>query len=221
MKCLWLLLLYCFSWGVHPAQERLLMSYTDDSIVTNQYIPILQHAYTQLGIDVEWVKVSIKRGIEGVDSGTFDGDVARLEHVNQYFSNVILVPPAFEVLTIKLFCRRNYPCDKSLFSNAQLVVGLPSNSPVIMPLLPKYDFKPQNVNGLTQIEKMFTFKRFDYFIWVESSIERQNFLTQFESNSISLEEIKVFHVLNKSQSHLLPALSKQLALSQQKLLISK
>lgn len=218
MKCLWLLLLYCFSWGVHSAQERLLLSYTDDSIVISKYIPILQHAYTQLGIDVEWVKVSIKRGIEGVDKGTFDGDVARFERVNQYFSNVILVPPAYEVLTIKLFCRLNYPCDKSLFSNAQLLVGLPLNSSVVVPLLPQYDFKTQNVNGLTQIEKMFTFGRFDYFIWVESSIETQTFLTQFERSSISLGEIKVFHVLNKSQSHLLPALSKQLALSQQKIL---
>lgn len=188
----------------------LLLSYSNDSFLVERYLPIIREAYSAIGVNLEFVNVPIERGLQGISSGTFDGDVARLEFVQDHIENVTLVPPLLEEVSVKLFCRAERPCDASILSDTNTVIAVPIASPALPALFAMHSFRAQNVNGLKQIEDMFTLGRFDFFIWVESRYRPQPFLQNFSGNTVFIKKVGMYHVLNKKHAHLIPALSAQL-----------
>ncbi|MBV8502922.1 MAG: hypothetical protein JO006_14550 [Paucibacter sp.] len=67
---------------------------TGRSYVVANGVSLLRQAYDRLGMQVEEVDVPVERGLRMSNEGSLDGEVARVEGLEQHYPNLIRVPVA-------------------------------------------------------------------------------------------------------------------------------
>lgn len=194
------------------SSKSMIISYSNDQNVIQTWIPLLKRTYQKLGMSVEFVEVGIKRGLIGVNSGVFDGDVARMAIAPAHYPDIILVRPKLTQIDVRLNCRLGVICSSKVFDKIDVLIGLPISSPAHELLFKDMKALTQNIRGQEQAFEMYEKKRFDYFVWVVPVNAQIMAQPETPLQSISLKKMDMHHVLHKKHQEFAERLGKELAI---------
>lgn len=193
--------------GVQPLN----ISYTPDKVVKEIYVPLLQGAYDAAGVKVRFVETTLEDGIRGLKDEKYDGSVANLLIVAQYYKHIEAIEPALGITDIRLFCRKGKQCSRRVYRDKKLTVGATLGSSFIRSAFPEIRFSISKVEGLKALESGFNQNHYDYFIYASSVASDSNFIKSHITQSIPIAQSKLHHLLNKKHLKVIELISKVLA----------
>jgi len=193
--------------GLGITQPKLVFSGIQGSANSDISMRVLQHAYQQLGIDIEYLPLPGERALRTSDSGEVDGEVFRIANVNKRYKNLVPVPTRINVLQGIAFTKeRDIRVD-----------GWQSLAPHNIGIQVGIKFAERGTEGMNrilvdtneQLFKMLDSGRVDVIVAAHanglktiSALE----LTGIRSTTPAIQEYPLFHYLHKKHSALVPKL---------------
>ena len=104
------------------ANEKFVISYQDHPQIRDEYLPFIEFIYHQLSLEVEFIPVSIERGLIGVNSGLFDADVVRTDISANQYENVLVINAQIGSAELHLLCRTKLTCNSQRLSEPSLTL---------------------------------------------------------------------------------------------------
>lgn len=195
------------------ANGKLLLLGTLNHPQIDKFENIVNFSYQALGIDVEFISVSVERRLVSANDGLLDGIVAGTEGISEKYPNLIQIQPSLSTATIYLICLKEVECNDSvLFSENKSIityfrsVGLLEN-----------EYQQKITANIIEIDRVgVTFdllkhKRASYAVYTLD--DNQEFPTQLKliANSTPLLQQGVYHYIHKNYQHLSNDISNQLS----------
>ena len=172
------------------AENRpLTLSYIDHPDVTNYYLPLIKAAYADRGIEVNFIAMSIDRGLLSLKQGLVDGDVVRATYLDRLISNFVFVAPKLGTGYDLLVCQSDVPATKKQLLNADLLLGVTRAFADVMEEVYGNSIKAKLhvLDDFASLESMFLNDRIDCFISVATTHGELNTrLSQYQT--LRLEE---------------------------------
>ncbi|MDC8832460.1 hypothetical protein [Alteromonas gilva] len=188
--------------------DSVLLTYAEHPQIET-YKTLLSDVYNEMGIAVHFQPVPAGRGLLLVDSGSVDGDVARVSVNARSLKNSMVVQPSLLKCDLVLVCTKGVACNQDVLKQRWAVVlsNLGNNK-----LLEEYDIDArvilnEQVSGTIE---MFNSKRVSYLFYIQPvGIPLSDTFVDF--NSLKLREVSVNHIISDKHAALLPELERVLA----------
>lgn len=188
----------CFGSAARDKPELMTFSYVNHPVIKSDIIPIVQRAYTELGIKIVLVEHPSYRNLKAVVSGEVDGDIAYSDLLLKGYDSLIKIEPSFVSSVFVLLCAPEVTCNQDiLFDNNNAIVS----TDISFKGLQDFYAKPlsegfYSINHLSIIPTLLIQKRFQYGIYVlgESQVlspEHQNL------KIVTLFKTKTHHTIHK------------------------
>lgn len=217
-RVLFLLIILTFTINIFSQSlEKIIIAQSQaqaNSDLAREIIEIYTEAYRRIGFEVEFQTYPDIRSLVLVDNGVVAGDFGRVAgvldnytnlrrvnisllgvYIHVYYSDSLFVPNSWESLTGKGY-KIGYR------SGVNLVTRRLENENLIA------------VNSVESGFSMLKSGRLDYFVDLQSAVNESSVYTQVTENSIKksplLEEIMIYHLLNKKYERIIPALEKSI-----------
>lgn len=211
-----LILSFCFASCLQVnAQNNLekaqfVVGYIDHPSVTSPYMEIIETAYQDIGIDVEFIKVGAERGMMLVDSGIIDADVIRFSNFSERFPNVAFIPDVFATGETILICQINALCSREAFNDRKNIIA---TNLALHDSIDKTD--PLTIIAATIIDlesvkkvlKMLELKRVTHAI-LPADVAFKIHLENNGYKFLVLSKSKAYHAINKKHAKIIEPLSK-------------
>lgn len=202
------LALFCSSPGAGQ-MKPLLFSYTSHPIIERDLIPLLTEAYRNLGYETSFVNMPSDRFIQQFESGSLDGDVARLNQLTGLLPSMRLVYK-FDEISMTLRCRPGISCEEADLDNPKNIIFIPAQTQVFSFLQLNYKAKIYTVRDWSQITEMYYAGKLDRFFWLEGNLLQNHKTPKTNSFMIKTQPLDIYHVLHESQAELIPLISAEL-----------
>ena len=189
--------------------QKLTLSYTSHPIVNAVLLPLVQQAYQNLGIEVEFVAVESQRAQQLLKDGLVDGDVARLAQVASRIPNVVSVA-LLDKLSLSLRCRPDIQCNTEDVNNAQFRIFMASSRATLTLLDLNYKAELYPLRDWNQINVMYQQNKIERFLWIEGTLASSPVVDGAVILPLESTSLDLYHVLHKSHAHLAPKVAKQL-----------
>lgn len=113
----------CASFVVNALPKKVVISdvMNESATVFLNIKSVLDAAYKELGVEVEWVRLPTTRALMYSNSGDFDGELIRIERVAKEYPNLVQVPVPLIETAFHLYCLKREHCVKSDLSS--LLIG--------------------------------------------------------------------------------------------------
>lgn len=170
---------------------------------------LLTLAYLDLGYEVKYINVPLKRGLYEADGGKVDGELLRIEGLNKSFPNLISVPYKLFDFEIKLIVNQRLcpGCQLKQLRSISYVRGIVA----IERLLAKLENNNQGL-GLASMEVLldfFNMERSQGMIVAVHDIPEDS-LSTIDYSEQTLSSLSVVHYLHKRHNDLVIPLSRSL-----------
>lgn len=170
---------------------------------------LLRLAYQDLGYEVKYINVPLKRGLFEANDGKVDGELLRIEGLNKSFPNLISVPYKLFDFDIKLIVnQRQCPgCQLKQLRSISYVRGVVA----IERLLAESEKTNQSI-GLASMEILldfFNMERSQGMVTAVHDIPKKS-LSTIDFSEQTLSTLSVVHYLHKRHSELVMPLSRSL-----------
>jgi len=183
------------------AQEKpshLTFSYVDHPLVKNDFIPIVERAYSELGIQLELQMYPTHRNLTAVQSEEVDGDIAFSELGLMGYDALVKIQPSMGSVNFVLLCLPAVVCNEEvLFDDNNVIVV----SDKLLSSLQLFYSKPlkssfYKLNNLATIANLVVEKRFQYGVYILGgaqtlSPEMQRFKV------VELFEVQTHHTIHQ------------------------
>jgi ABC-type amino acid transport substrate-binding protein len=196
--------------GLSMAQEKLTFRAPDESAFTNYVTAVLEEAYRELGIQLNYIDLPRVRGEQLAAEGTIAGELGRttaLENKRHELRRVPFPLFRFDILAVTDRRRCGY-CRPGNYDSLAYVNGMDSITTVVQQLS-----KPPSVvtpTDLEQVVKLVEAGRVDAAFMADfqyqGSVLSKN--PNFITHRLSIEQ--GFHYLNEEHARLIPQLTYQL-----------
>jgi hypothetical protein len=144
-------------------------SYVDHPVIVNDIIPVVQRAYSELGIKIKLEMHPSSRNIKAVESGIVDGDIAFSDLILKGHETLIKIEPSLVTSVVVLLCIRDVQCNQDVLFDNNVIV---STDTIYEALLSFYPQSLSNafysINNLSIIPELLVKERFKYGIYVSS-----------------------------------------------------
>lgn len=113
---------------VEPNRE-IIISYVVHPHVEDIYLPLVRTVYENLGFTVEFLPISIKRGLVSLDEGLVDADVARFMSGITIYKGISAIKPTLGQGIVHLLCNKNQQvaCDSRIMDDKDITILAMSN----------------------------------------------------------------------------------------------
>ena len=93
-----------FSAQLH-ASSKLVFSTAEESAIQDISVQVLREAYAEIGYELEIVRTSNARSLMLANQGRTDGEVSRVQGIENEFSNLVRVPVTVNILDVRAFSK--------------------------------------------------------------------------------------------------------------------
>lgn len=190
---------------------KLTFSYTSHPLIDKVLLPLVQQAYQNLGITVQFVAVESQRAQHLLKDGLVDGDVGRLREVANRIPNVVLVMK-LEQLNLSLRCRPDVLCNTEDMNNPQMRVFMAAAKSTLALLELDYKAELYPLRDWYQINMMYQQNKIERFLWIEGTLSSSPIVDSAVVLPLETKALEVYHILHNSYSHLVPQVAAQLEL---------
>ncbi|NVK24770.1 MAG: hypothetical protein HWE10_07565 [Gammaproteobacteria bacterium] len=186
-----------------------------------KYESIVQHAYADIGVNVEYISTAVERRLISSNDGLLDGLVVAATDVNKQYKKLIIVEPPLSNVTIFLLCLKQEPCDKSLLFSSEISI---ITEPRALTMLER-SFQKEILAKVIEVQRLgvvielLKHKRAKYATFTLDDTQSIPAEVLLNTNRVPLHTIELHHFLHQKHSHLIPKLAasieRQLELTQQ------
>jgi len=194
------------------ADEKLLFSSIEDSLNTRISFAVMQEAYRRLGKDIEIIPSSGRRALEMANFGMVDGELFRIDVVENHYENLIKVPVPINRLDAIVITRSTDVRIENWSDLASYRIGI-RRGILFSELATRAQNKVILVDSNAQLLRILEADRVDAIIIAR--INGLNALQQYDNNGYLLvspviASYPLFHHIHKDNLHLLPAITQVL-----------
>jgi hypothetical protein len=156
----------CVDAQAKPSQ--LTFSYVDHPVVTNDLIPIVERAYSELGIQLELLMYPTHRNLTAVQSEEVDGDIAFSELGIIGYDELVKIEPSLGSVNFVLLCIPGVVCNEEVLFNENNVIVV---SDKLLSSLQIFYSRPlkssfYKLNNLSTISSLVVKNRFQYGVYI-------------------------------------------------------
>jgi len=168
---------------------------------------IIRNVYKKIGYEAEFIQVPAYRGIELLEKGIVDGDIARIDTSIENQLNILLVRPPIANIEIALICNKGVPCTAKILQDKNAIV---LSGKKMFHSMKIADVQAQVIfNEKSQIMlELMKVGRYNYVLYAVTPAFKERFSQDF--NISTLAKPNIYHVINKKHRNLLPQLEKAL-----------
>ena len=193
------------------AAEKLILTSVAGSVDAKVGEAVVKEAYKRLGIDIEIEWLGGKTALEYSNSGKVDGELQRIDGINQRFKNLVQVPIPINYLQGVAFSKRHNTSIKGWFSLKPHRVG------IVRGII----FAEQGAQGMdvkiavTYEELIVMLDREMIDVAIMPRINGLVAIKKQKSKGIKelegvLETLLLYHYVHKKNAHLVPKLEREL-----------
>lgn len=198
---------FTFFVGKLFAQDKLVISAIEGSIKDNTGLLVIKEAYKKIGIDIEIRTYNPTEGIKFANMGNLDGELQRIDGINQKYTNLVQVQIPINYLEACAFSK-----NKNL-----KVDGWSSLKSLRIGLVKGIKFAEQGTKGMN----VKVFDNYDDLIYMLQQDEvdvaimsritgivilNEKGITEISGIHGNIESIFLYHYLHKKHSALVPLL---------------
>lgn len=212
---LWLLLFCCYSClpGVAAAKGTLprvlVLSYSNHPTVQKYYLPIVQQAYQNLGIEIQMVEAAPERFIQLYQQGKIDGDIARIDALSQLLPQLVLVRQ-LDRMQVSYHCSAAVPCSAADINDPNLLIFTPVVKTARQLIKLQVLAKTYEVNSWQQLLDLYQQKKVDRFLMVDGARFHTTLQASPQRFEIAHRPLPFYHVLHHQHRQLAPLVAKQI-----------
>jgi len=201
--------------SVVRAESLSMAKYSGIHHVFGEEISLLEEAYSQLRIEINWMDIPLKRSMIMVDSGELDAELFRIEAAMVDLHNVLKID--VPIGTYRIFA---YSLEANHFSdisdlNGKTVANV-RGSKIGHVIESRYQMENIEVNDILSVFKMVSSGRVDYVIYSErvtdDILSQSTAFGNIRKVPVLLFEVPAYHYINKRHAALVPKLERVLAL---------
>jgi len=176
--------------------------------ISNRYEKYHLFAYNYLGYQVIFDRILIGRARELVNKGELDGMMIAEREIEQTFANLLRVPVVLAKGALVLYCNKSVVCDKSVFNDADNVIGVTSGKSISSNFIDTVAASSYAIKSDEDLGSMLTKGRL-YYVLLIDEVELGNLGSLDESlfNTAVVYHSEGFHYINKKHKNLLPGLT--------------
>lgn len=192
-----------------PVPKQLVFSSLRHPKIQKDIQPLLQRAYRQLGIEVNFIVTSSYRDLLLVSENRLMGSAAFAEDIIDKVPNLVPVNPPLTAMSYVLLCRKGLVCDSSIFNNSdnpEAIVVSTAMSKGLKEHYPQIRFDRVTItNEVKNVLKYLREGRVNYGVYPISD-KTKGGLREIPSsvNYSILYDLQTFHVISQQISCLLP-----------------
>lgn len=212
---LWLLLFCCYSClpGVAAAKGTLprvlVLSYSNHPTVQKYYLPIVQQAYQNLGIEIQLVEAAPERFIQLYQQGKIDGDIARIDALSQLLPQLVLVRQ-LDRMQVSYHCSAAVPCSAADINDPNLLIFTPVVKTARQLIKLQVLAKTYEVNSWQQLLDLYQQKKVDRFLMVDGARFHTTLQASPQRFEIAHRPLPFYHVLHHQHRQLAPLVAEQI-----------
>lgn len=184
------------------------ITYMDYPGAIERYGKTFQQAYAQLGITLEFVKLSDGLTLQDTDQGKFDGDLMRGSGIEKSFQQLMPVGNALESANIVLLCQRQVICEPSVLTTNKTQVNSVKSTKVWNKALEQYQVTINYQESVTELKALFLAKEIDYMVY---TLDTSGFFNaddlQAQVLKTPLLTVKTYHYIHKKHKDIAENLS--------------
>jgi hypothetical protein len=168
---------------------------------------MMSQIYGELGFDVSYINVPIKRGLLLLNEGKVDADLIRLKSTIETYPNVLMISVPIQFGSIALICKPDIPCQESVLYDQKATIvthqGLLNN-------LPNYSIHAnlKTIEVWSSIVGMVQSGREQYAIITMNEANLENHKEHF--NIYVLSELAAYHVVHKRHADLVSKIEEKI-----------
>jgi hypothetical protein len=184
------------------------VTYMDYPGAIERYGEALQQAYAQLGISIEFVKLTDGLTLQDTNQGKFDGDLMRASGIEESFVQMMPVGNALETANIVLLCQQQLSCEPSVLSKNNIQVHSIKSAKLWNKAIEQYPVKTIYQENLAELKALFIAKKIDYMVYtLDSSGGFNAEYLQAQVMKNPLLTVKTYHYIHKKHSDIAEKLS--------------
>ncbi|WP_025256001.1 hypothetical protein [Alteromonas sp. ALT199] len=197
--------------NAQDVEQRFVVGELNHPRVKNFYKPLVERAYSDIGIDVTFERVGGERGLRLLNQGMTDADIIRYEVASQPNNNIVIVPPALSRGASFLLCIRGVQCDKNIIEDPEKAIAVTTRFFFNMQISPdKLNANIFEFDDFNHVINLLLNGRFDYAI-LPSDYSEKAIFEQSGIEYVPLVEHKLVHVIHKKHAYLIDRLSAAIA----------
>ncbi len=192
------------------SQENLVFSQPDDPVADISML-ILKEAYSRIGISITSTTMPAERSLISSNTGFTDGEVGRIEGIDEEFTNLLMVPVPINIIEGVVFSK-NFSFPVSGWESLEsYLMGYRNGTKFV-----ENETEGMNTDIVTTNEQLLlklNLERND--IAVLSRIEGLTIIKKFRLESIKILEpplvtLELYHYLHKKYETLIPVITNEL-----------
>lgn len=173
-----------------------------------RYGKTFQQAYAQLGITLEFVKLSDGLTLQETNQGKFDGDLMRGSGIEKSFQQLMPVGNALENANIVLLCQQQVSCESSILSTDKTQVHSVKSTKVWNKALEQYPVTINYQESVTELKALFLANKIDYMVY---TLDSSGFFSAKDLQAQVLKSplltVKTHHYIHKKHKNIAAELS--------------
>ena len=190
------------------AQDQFLIVHVKHPASEN-YKAFMSGIYKDMGIDVQFAEMPIKRRLTILAQGLADANLAGRDGLEALYPNVRKVPIELSRVKGYLVCPENTPCDLQVFRDTNIEVFMDESDKLVF--LDNLPFEVgASINLLEDDEilvNMFNAGRVDYIITMEIN-DGPSLNISRKHHKVETLDVGVYHYVHARHEHLIPELSR-------------
>jgi hypothetical protein len=212
-----LFFLNCDSTAAQVKPSHMTFSYVDHPVITHEVIPIIERAYSLMGIKLTFEMHPSSRNLKAVESGIVDGDVAYSDLLLKGYDTLVKIEPPLVTSIFVLLCLPDVRCNQEvLFDDNNVIVSTDTTHKGLLSFYPESLSRSfYTINNLSIIPKLLAQERFQYGIYVFGN--SQVLSSDFQHlKVIELFKTQTHHTLHQKHAFMKDEISAALQLSMDK-----
>lgn len=180
--------------------SKYVVSYSDHKSIIKRYVPALEQAYKDIGINAEFVLVNDRRSLRLLQKGRIDADAVKTLEILNKKSNFIPLPTPISKIEVMLLCRPEIECHLGLLQNHKKTLGVVAAKEFYQELLAEAKINIRELSSFHAMRQMFRQNRLDAMISVFDPAVEDPRLTY--ANYVKIKEKLGHHLVHKKHKKL-------------------
>jgi hypothetical protein len=206
LSVIFFILLIFHTWS----QEIIKFPITTNPSLHNYY-EIIHEAYTELGYLVMFDFVPVEIGMQGANSGKYDGDAVRIEEAEKVYTNLIQIDVVITQVFVNVYKLSENPIK---LQNEGVVIAFVRGEKLTENIARDLSIPGYNVGSIEQAMQMLLEGRIDFVIETPSVmdvvIKEQELEGIVIPEEVELVSHRVYHYLHRNNEHLIPMITAKL-----------
>lgn len=177
--------------------KKMTFSYVNHPVILNELLPIVQEAYSALGIKTEFVEQPSDRNLKAISKGLLDGDVVFSRLLLRDYPELLIIEPPLVMSIFVILCQPTLVCNEQVLfdTKEQIVLTDASHNGLKVWYGDKLRVGFYLINNLATIPQLVSDRRVKYGMYVMSESQLAK-INRKDFHYTELFRTKSYHILN-------------------------